>query len=149
MGMSTTAHEFEQLFRETYRVFHRRDGRHSGLTGASWAVLTHLSLSGPVTVGEASLHLDRAQSVVSDIVTQLEGKGLVERRTDSADKRRTHVWITPLGVEALRADESVLGLDLLTEAFERMPPADAAALVDSLRLLVTAAPTTHERNPHD
>ena len=146
--MSSPATEFEQLFRETYRAFHRRDGRHSGLTGASWAVLTHLSLSGPVTVGEASLHLDRAQSVVSDIVTQLEGKGLIERRTDTEDRRRTLVWITPNGVEALQADERVLGVDLLAEAFERMPPADALSLLDALRQLVAAAPTTHERNPH-
>lgn len=145
--MTGFASEFEQLFRDAYRVFHRRDGRRSGLTGASWAVLTHLSLTGPVTVGEAAQHLDRAQSVVSDIVTQLEGKGLVERRTDTADRRRTHIWITPEGVDALRADERVLGLDLLADAFERMPAAEATSLLASLRHLVDAAPATHERTP--
>ena len=67
-----------ELFPTAYLALHRRDGKRSELTGASRAVLQHLARSGPLTIGEAANHLARAQSVVSDIVTQLEGHGLLE-----------------------------------------------------------------------
>jgi hypothetical protein len=40
-----------RLFEQTYLRFHRRDGKRSTLTGASRGVLTHLALTGPLTVG--------------------------------------------------------------------------------------------------
>jgi len=64
------AGEFEELFRAVYLTFHRRDGPRSQLPGASAAVLEHLALAGPLTIGEAAAHLRRAQSVVSEIVAQ-------------------------------------------------------------------------------
>ncbi len=60
------AAEFEGLFREVYLAFHRRDAPRGGMAGASRAVLQHLVLAGPLTVGEMAVHLDRAQSVVSE-----------------------------------------------------------------------------------
>jgi hypothetical protein len=76
-GSGEAAVEFDRLFQAVYLTFHRRDGKRSELSGASRAVLAHLAMAGPVTVGEAARHLDRAQSVVSDIVTQLQ---LLHRR---------------------------------------------------------------------
>lgn len=145
--MSTAAADFEAVFRKVYLTFHRRDGRRAGLSGASWAVLTHLSLAGPVTIGEAASHLDRAQSVVSDIVTQLESKGLLERRTDPDDRRRTLVWLTPDGVACLRADAHVLSDALLAEALDRMPTSSVELLLTSMRALVDAAIVPNERIP--
>ena len=69
VGVAADAAAFGRLFEQTYLRFHRRDGKRSALSGASRAVLLHLALSGPLTIGEAARHLDRAQSVVSDIVT--------------------------------------------------------------------------------
>lgn len=86
--------EFAALFRAIYLTFHRRDGPRSNLTGASRAVLQHLAMTGPVTIGEAAEHLGRAQSVVSETVSQLEGHGLLEREVDVRDRRRTLVWLT-------------------------------------------------------
>lgn len=134
---------FELLFRQTYRQFHRRDGKRSGLSGASRAVLTHLAHTGPLTVTEAARHLDRAQSVVSDIVTQLAGKGLLEREPDPADRRRTLVWLTPAGQAELDLQERVLALDLLAAALGRMPAADRDALLAGLHALTGAATTPH------
>jgi hypothetical protein len=57
------AERFAGLFRAIYLTFHRRDGPRNELSGASRAVLQHLAMSGPLTVGEAAVHLDRAQSV--------------------------------------------------------------------------------------
>jgi DNA-binding MarR family transcriptional regulator len=96
------ARAFAELFREAYLRFHRRDGKRSELSGASRAVLLHLSQAGPITVGELALHLDRAQSVVSEILNQLEGKGVLEREADPQDRRRTLVWLSPEGSDVLR-----------------------------------------------
>lgn len=99
---------FCELFPAAYLAFHRRDGKRDQLTGASRAVLLHLAQSGPLTVGEAAVHLDRAQSVVSDIVSQLEGHGYVERENDPDDRRRSLVWLTESGRDRLERDARVL-----------------------------------------
>jgi hypothetical protein len=72
------AERFAELFRAVYLTFHRRDGPRSQLAGASRAVLEHLALAGPLTVGEAAAHMARAQSVISEIVTHLERQGPVK-----------------------------------------------------------------------
>src|ERR1700731_1420244 len=110
------AERFAERFRSVYLTFHRRDGPRSQLQGASRAVLEHLALAGPLTIGEAAAHLNRAQSVVSEIVSHLENQGLLERESDPADRRRTLIWLTPDGRDALRRDREVLGTDLLARA---------------------------------
>jgi DNA-binding MarR family transcriptional regulator len=102
-------------------------------------VLEHLAISGPLTVGEATRHLDRAQSVISEIVDQLEDKGLLERERDPADRRRTLVWLTPAGQVALRRDGEVLGLDRLADALARLPVGQRTALITATAALVAAA----------
>jgi hypothetical protein len=54
------AERFADLFRAVYLTFHRRDGPRSQLPGASRAVLEHLALAGPLTIGEAAAHMSRA-----------------------------------------------------------------------------------------
>jgi DNA-binding MarR family transcriptional regulator len=133
------AERFAERFRAVYLTFHRRDGPRSQLQGASRAVLEHLALAGPLTIGEAAAHLSRAQSVISEIVSHLEQQGLLERESDPADRRRTLVWLTPAGHAALRRDREVLGHDLLARALGRVPPDQAEALIAGLHALVEAA----------
>ncbi len=133
------AGEFAELFRAVYLTFHRRDGPRSQLPNASLAVLEHLALAGPLTIGEAAGHLRRAQSVVSEIVSHLERQGLLEREHDPADRRRTLIWLTPDGQAVLRRQREVLSADLLTDALSRMPPDQVGALISALRALVQSA----------
>lgn len=133
------AERFAAQFRAVYLTYHRRDGPRSQLAGASRAVLEHLAMAGPLTIGEAAAHLSRAQSVVSEIVSHLQDQGLLERETDPADRRRTLIWLTPAGHEALRQDREVLGLDLLAHAFATMPAGQADALIAGLAALVDTA----------
>lgn len=133
------AERFAAQFRAIYLTFHRRDGPRSQLAGASRAVLEHLAMAGPLTIGEAAGHLRRAQSVVSEIVSHLQDQGLLERESDPADRRRTLIWLTPAGHDALRRDREVLGLDLLARAFARMPAGQADALITGLSALVEVA----------
>ena len=123
------ADAFEVAFGQIYLRFHRRDGKRSELSGASRAVLTHLSLAGPLTVGQMADHLDRAQSVVSDIVSGLEAKGLLAREKDPANRRRTLVWLTDGGLAVLAADRRVLSVELLADSVAELTPTERAALL--------------------
>jgi DNA-binding MarR family transcriptional regulator len=151
------AERFAHQFPAVYLRFHRRDGKMAGLTAASKAVLEHLALAGPVTVGELSSHLDRSQSVVSDIVSHLEGAGFLERQDAPADRRRRLVWLSPAGRELLERDRDVLSIKLLERAFAAMTRDQRRALVESMEALlrgddVAAAsrptlPTHPQRSP--
>lgn len=143
------AARFAQLFSAAYLLFHRRDGKRAQLTGASRAVLMHLAQAGPLTVSEAAEHLDRAQSVVSDIVTQLAGHGLLERQRDPADRRRVLVWLTDAGHQRLARDRSVLDSERLSAALATLPPPARAALLDGLAALVAAAATSESATTSD
>jgi DNA-binding MarR family transcriptional regulator len=141
------AAEFAELFPAIYLRFHRRDRKQSELTAASRAVLVHLSMSGPVTVGEAARHLGRAQSVVSEIFDQLGAKGLVERLRDPEDRRRALVWLTEAGVAVLARDRDVLSRELLADAMRAMPARARAALLAGARALLDANRATPPITP--
>ena len=138
-GEQARAERFAGLFHGIYLAFHRRDRPRSELTGASRAVLEHLALAGPLTIGEAAAHMRRAQSVISEIVTHLERDGLLERENDPGDRRRTLIWLTPGGHEALRRDREVLDHDLLARALARLPPGQADELNAAMRALIDCA----------
>jgi DNA-binding MarR family transcriptional regulator len=90
-------------------------------------------------VGEAAAHMNRAQSVISEMVAHLERHGLLERDDDPADRRRTLIWLTPHGHDTLRRDREVLGVDLVARALARLPPGQADDIIAALRALVEAA----------
>jgi len=118
--------------------FHRRDAKGAALSPTSRAVLQHLALAGPVTVGELCRHLDRAQSVVSDIVTHLEDDNLVERQADPRDRRRRLVWLSPFGRKLLARDREVLSVELLERAFAKLPEAGRRTLLEAVGSLLQA-----------
>jgi DNA-binding MarR family transcriptional regulator len=102
-------------------------------------VLQHLTLTGPLTIGEMAKHLDRAQSVVSEIVDHLERDGLLERQRDPEDKRRTLVWLSARGLALLEQEREVLSRELLEGAMARMKPAEREALLHGMNALLAAA----------
>ena len=136
---STAARAYAALFPVVYLRFHRRDGKQRRLSGASRAVLLHLGQAGPLTVGECAKHLGRAQSVVSEMVDQLEKNGLLARVRDGADRRRMLVWLTDEARARLSDEQEVLSLDVLERAMGRMTPRERRLLLDGTRALVQAA----------
>jgi DNA-binding MarR family transcriptional regulator len=132
----TDEQEFGELFQAVYLRFHRRDGKRSELPGASRAVLQHLAGAGPLTIGELAAHVDRAQSVASEIVDHLERDGLLERIRDPRDRRRTLVWLTDAGTAALERDREVLSRELVAAALARMTASERAGLIAGMTALV-------------
>jgi DNA-binding MarR family transcriptional regulator len=137
--IEAAAEQYAELFPAVYLRLHRRDGKARQLSSVSRAVLMHLGQAGPLTIGECAKHLGRAQSVVSEIVEQLEKNGLLARMRDADDRRRTLVWLTEAARERLVADQEVLSRAALLRALGNMKPEERAMLVLGTRALVRAA----------
>jgi DNA-binding MarR family transcriptional regulator len=138
--VSDVTNAIAELFPAVYLRFHVRrpkPGRRLDNTAAS--VLIHLHETGPLTIGEAAKHLNRAQSVISEIVTRLERRRLIARMRDERDRRRVLVWLTPEGLRAVAEQRQVLSPELLRRAVTRMSPAARQALVAGMQALVAAA----------
>ena len=70
------------------------------------AVLGALDREGPRSIGElATLESVRPQSM-SQTVCELEAEGLIKRRADPSDARRTQIALTAFGHVALEADRA-------------------------------------------
>ena len=138
-ALDEASRRYAELFPVVYLRFHRRDGKRHALPAASRAVLQHLTLTGPVSIGELAHHLDRVQSVVSDIVSHLERDGLLERQRDPTDARRTLVWLSEAGLARIDQDREVLSRDALARAMARMSAGDRASLLRGTQALVAAA----------
>jgi DNA-binding MarR family transcriptional regulator len=138
--MTSEADAFCALFPAVYVRFCRR-GRDDAarLTPQMDAVLHHLSMSGPLTVGEMARHFGRAQSVVSEIVAGMVGRGLLETMKDARDRRRTLVWLTDQAHEVMARRSQVLDPQLVTTAMKKLGADERSRLVEGLRALVRAA----------
>jgi DNA-binding MarR family transcriptional regulator len=109
----------------------RREHR-SPLTQAS--VLGRLDRDGPRSIGElAAIESVRPQSM-SQTVSELEAEGLIERRPDERDGRRTRIGLTARGRRALDADraarEGWLGQEIAS-----FSPEEQEILREAVRLL--------------
>jgi DNA-binding MarR family transcriptional regulator len=144
--MDDAAAEFCDLFPALYSSFCRRHREGSGqtrLTPQQDAVLHHLAMSGPLSIGEMTRHFSRSQSVVSEIVDGMEAKGLLERMRDPGDRRRTLVWLTDSGRKVLRERRQVLDPARVGRAMQTLRRDRRAIMMEALRALVRAA----ERDP--
>ena len=136
---ASAAAEFAELFPAAYLRFHVRRAKRSELSAQSRGVLAHLALSGPLTVTEAARHMNRAQSVMSEMLLSLERKQWVMRFPDARDRRRTLVWLTEAGQERLAADNRVLDTDRLSLALSAMTASERKQLLAGMRALVRSA----------
>jgi DNA-binding MarR family transcriptional regulator len=103
----------------------RRGPREISLT--SLATLATLDRSGPRRVTDLALIEGVAQPSMTALVTALERSGLVERRSDPADRRVALVALTPAGAELLRSRRRA-GAEALEQLIGKLPAGEAAAL---------------------
>ncbi len=93
-----------------------------------------VAMHGPLSVSELARREGCATTTASLLATQLADAGLVERREDSLDRRRTVVTVAP----AFRKDGgNVLAARLapLRRALARMGPDRARAMLEGLVIL--------------
>lgn len=103
--------------------------RHLGCTAAESRILDLLRERGPLSVGQVARAVHARHSVVTGIAARLEGRGLLERRQDTTDRRRTLLAVPEEGEEALDSPYR-----LFAEAMVDLDDDRVAEVVDALRL---------------
>jgi len=148
MDAESAAAQFAALFPRVYRRFHRRVAHTEyQLTSESLAIVQHLADSGPLTVTEAARHMDRSQAAMSELMARLVARGLLARMPDQRDRRRTLVWLTQAGRDALKTATDVLSPKLLSRALEAMSPIERQRLIEAVGNLLETNPTQGEEGP--
>jgi DNA-binding MarR family transcriptional regulator len=119
------------------------------LSFTTLSVLHTLTRSGPKRLTELTASEQVTQSAITQIVTKLEGEGLVERRPDPSDGRAVLVHITPEGtaiVEGRRAER----MAHLAELAGRLTQAERAAIAAALPALARLVELNQQRTvDHD
>lgn len=97
------------------------------------SLLSYLLFDGPMPVNELAARLEVAPTTVSLMVSDLSRQGVLERRTDPADRRRTIVTITE-DAETRSAVETWLahGANAWRRAFEQLTPDQRAMFVRTI-----------------
>jgi DNA-binding MarR family transcriptional regulator len=93
-----------------------------------------LTRHGPLRLGALSEHLHIAPRSATEVVDDLAGAGLVERRPDPADRRATLVALTGRGEEVVAAIRAARAAEA-DDFFARLDDADRAALARILEKL--------------
>ena len=91
---------------------------------------------GPVTVGELAARLGLTLSTVSGVLTDLDRAGLIERRPDPGDRRRTIVQIAP--GQAVVIGQWLDGAATpLARVLDKLSPGEQQAFLKAMDLLET------------
>jgi DNA-binding MarR family transcriptional regulator len=116
----------KRLTRELEAELQAAHGLHiSGLELLSRLATAEDRTLGLTTLADAAgLSLSR----VSRILDTLEQRGLVERRTDTDDTRAKKAWLTPQGLELLRAAQKTHFAGVERLFFDRVPDEDVETL---------------------
>jgi DNA-binding MarR family transcriptional regulator len=114
----------------------------SNVTGAQALVLRHIAARDGLSVNELAALTFTHQSTVSEVISRLEGRGLVERVRAADDGRRRALHLTFEGQTAVRKT-SVTAQETLMRTLQTMPPTTVAKLAQGLAALVDAAGLAH------
>ena len=91
---------------------------------------------GPLTVGELASRLGLTLPTVSGVLADLDRAGLVERRPDPADRRRTIVQVVP--AQAALIGEWLDGAARpLARVLDKLSPSEQEAFLKAMDLLET------------
>jgi DNA-binding MarR family transcriptional regulator len=131
----------DELLSEAFRSVARQLRQTSLRSLAQWDVtpsqsraLRVLTRHGAIRLTGLSEHLRIAPRSATEVVDDLEAKGLIERRPDPADRRATLVALTEHGAAVGEAIRSASGTEA-ERVFDRLSSTDRAHLARILRKL--------------
>jgi DNA-binding MarR family transcriptional regulator len=117
----------------------RQEASGSGeITPSQLSALTVLSARGELTLGELAAIERIAPPSMTRIAARLEASGLLERRSDSTDRRVARVAISPSGQELLRKNRE-LGHAFLSARLQSLSEEELELLAQAVPLLVRLA----------
>ncbi|GAA3976108.1 MarR family winged helix-turn-helix transcriptional regulator [Actinomadura viridis] len=96
------------------------------------SLLSYLLFDGPMSVNELARRLEVAPATVSLMVSDLSRQGILERREDPADRRRTIVSVAGAHLPAIEG-WLALGARAWRTALEPLTPAERRTFIDTLR----------------
>jgi DNA-binding MarR family transcriptional regulator len=139
MADSATTELFLALGAVVKRLRHRPLPDHAALHGAPFAprhiaALLQIGQEAPVGMSELAERMHVSLATMSQVVSDLESWGLVERASDAADRRRTLVSVAAEHRDNIRAIQEQR-LRPLSRALRRLEPDERAALVRGLEVL--------------
>jgi DNA-binding MarR family transcriptional regulator len=142
-GESDAEHELQRLLVDVIRSLRRsgppppdlrRAFRAAGLGPRHVHTLAHLAKGEPMTVSQLAHRLRVTLPTASLLVAELGRAGLVDRRSDETDRRRTIVTVAERYRDAI--DEWLASRsEPLRRALAKLDPGEQATLLKALRLI--------------
>jgi DNA-binding MarR family transcriptional regulator len=133
------------------RIRNRPLPEHASLAGVPFAprhvsTLLQIAQAAPVGMSELAQQMNVSLATMSQVVTDLEEWGLVERASDPADRRRTLVSIATAYRPAIRViqDQRLRPLD---RALRRLEPDERAGLIRGLTVLAEELDRMDKQTP--
>ena len=130
------AERFEAAYRAVWGALHREDD--PDLSQHERQLLHHVPADGGIALNALAKHLALPKSTASVLVKDLERRGFVRRRRDTADERRLAIVLTPEGARRVAADR-VLEPDRLAAAIATLPQAQRRTMLTGIERLARAA----------
>ena len=138
--------KLRQLIRCT-QAFERFSGAHvksMGLTESQFDVVATLGNTEGMTCKELGERTLITKGTLTGVLDRMEGRGLITRRSDDTDARRTHIALTRKG-NVLFAEVFPAHLKHLQRAFGRLSESELNHLRDGLNSLRLAFEKEHAR----
>ncbi len=143
MNTSVTSSTFLPTLRQLIRctqAFERFSGAHvkkMGLTESQFDVVATLGNTSGMTCKELGERTLITKGTLTGVLDRMEARGLVSRKPDADDARRTHIALTRKGT-VLFDEAFPAHLSHLQRAFDRIPAGELAQLHSRLTDLRTA-----------
>ena len=104
----------------------------SGLTSAQLLLLRAIDNNPSASLGELAHQISLSQATTSTILKRLESAGFTYKTRSENDRRRSQVFLTESGAEALARAPKPLNQDFL-DRFKDLKPDEQSALISSLQ----------------
>lgn len=101
-------------------IHSKRLSRYGGLTPLQLLILHVLAVEGELTATQLAKLVSLSQASLSGVLDRLEGRGLLYRRRDEQDRRKSWLHLDPAGHEAL-AEAPPLLPEYVIERFAALP----------------------------